>query len=98
MLSDIACSALRAGKVLELRYDGFGRSVEVHAVGFSKEGHKLMRVWQIRGGSDSGEPMGWKLMRLDEVQAAIATGENSLAPRAGYRRSDRAMTRIICQL
>ena len=98
MLSDIACSALRSGKVLELRYDGFSRSVEVHAVGFSKEGYKLMRVWQIRGGSDSGEPIGWKLMRLDEVRAANISDENSLAPRVGYRKNDRAMTRIICQL
>lgn len=98
MLSDIACSALRAGKVLELRYDGFSRSVEVHAVGFSKEGHKLMRVWQIRGGSESREPIGWKLMRLDDAQAAVASDENSLAPRGGYQRNDRAMARIICQL
>jgi hypothetical protein len=44
MWIDTACEALRAKKVLELRYDGFSRCVEVHAVGYSKPGHAIMRA------------------------------------------------------
>jgi hypothetical protein len=57
-----------------------------------------MRVWQVRGGSVSGEPAGWKLLRLDETIGVTITSEASAAPRQGYRSGDRDMARIVCQL
>lgn len=93
-----ACDALRQGKRLELRYDGFTRIVEVHAVGTSEEGHDLMRVWQVRGGSVSNERIGWKLFRLDETFSPHLTDEKSEAPRKGYKRGDKAMRFITCQI
>lgn len=93
-----ACNALRQGKCLELRYDGFTRIVEVHAVGTSEEGHDLMRVWQVRGGSVSKERTGWKLLRLDEAFGANVTNEKSEAPRNGYKRGDKAMRLIDCEV
>jgi hypothetical protein len=98
MWADTACQALRSKRILELRYDGWSRCVEVHAVGYTKDGNTVMRVWQTRGGSNSNEPVGWKLMRCDEAFTAHVSGEESLAPRQGYRRGDRAMRRIICEL
>lgn len=98
MWSATACEALRNGKRLELRYDGFTRVVEVHAVGTTKDGKQVMRVWQVSGGSNSGEREGWKLLRLDEAFAASVTGEKSEAPRRGYVRGDKAMTFISCQV
>lgn len=95
---DTACQALELGQVLELRYDGFYRYVEVHAVGVSTAGNAVMRCWQVRGGSASGEPVGWKLMRLDEVLNAAISDEPSQAPRPGYSRGDKGMSRITCQL
>jgi hypothetical protein len=98
MWTEVACEALTKGRVLELRYDGYSRLVEVHAVGFTKEGNAVMRVWQTGGGSVSNEPIGWKLLRLDEAGGAHITDIISAAPRTGYRRSDRVMVRIVCQL
>ena len=88
MWVQVACEALRSGHVLELRYDGYSRSVEVHAVGFTKEDNAVMRVWQVSGGSVSNEPVGWKLLRLDEATEAVVTKQKSLAPRPGYKPGD----------
>jgi YD repeat-containing protein len=40
MLVHTACEALRSGHVLELRYDGYSRFVEVHDVGFTEDDNK----------------------------------------------------------
>lgn len=98
MYSDTACDALKKGVCLELQYHGFSRIVEVHAVGVSTAGNPVMRVWQVRGGSVSDEPTGWKLLRLDEATGAALTNEKSAAPRPGYKPGDKGMTRIICEL
>lgn len=98
MWVQVACEALRSGHVLELQYDGFVRSVEVHAVGFTKEDNAVMRVWQVSGGSVSNEPVGWKLLRLDEATGAVVTQQRSLAPRPGYNPGDAVMHQMTCQL
>lgn len=98
MWAGIACEALRNGKLLELRYDGFTRVVEVHTVGETTAGNDAMSVWQVRGGSNSNERVGWKLMRLDEAFAASQIDEQSEAPRAGYVRDAKPFRRIICQI
>jgi hypothetical protein len=94
MWLNTARQALEESKCLELRYDGFVRVVEVHAVGYTKDDNAIMRVWQVRGGSVSGERMGWKLMRSDEAFSAVIIDEPSQAPRDGYKRGDKAMIRI----
>lgn len=98
MWTSTPCQALAAGKLLEVLYDGYMRAVEVHAVGETKEGNAIMRVWQVRGGSNSGERQGWKLLRLDEAHGGQMLEERSQAPRHGYRRNDAAMASIACQV
>jgi hypothetical protein len=98
MLTSTACGALEAGKCLEIGYDGYSRVVEVHAVGTTTKGHPAIRVWQVRGGSVSGEKAGWKLLKLDEAGAIRMLDEKSSAPRPGYKRGDKDMSHIICQV
>jgi hypothetical protein len=98
MFFEQAREALTLGKCLELRYSGFSRLVEVHAVGYSKAGNAVMCAWQLSGGSVSGESTGWKLMKLDEAIGAVVSNQLSQAPRPGYRRGDKRMTKIISEL
>ena len=98
MWRQTACDALAQGKCLQLSYDGYFRVVEVHLVGETTAGHDAMRVWQVRGGSQSNERVGWKLLRLDEARGATITDEQSHAPRRGYNRDDSHMARIYCRV
>src|SRR6478609_8576300 len=91
----VACEVLTKKKRLQISYDGFIRVVEVHACGFTKDGNAIMRVWQGRGGSVHNEPVGWKLLRLDEAIAFSILDEAAEVPRPGYKRGDRAMARIV---
>jgi hypothetical protein len=98
MLHTVACTVLRQRKRLELRYDGFTRVVEVHVVGVTNDGNEVMRVWQVRGGSNSRQQTGFKLLRLDEAFTAHMIDEQSHAPRPGYVRGDVAMKTIYCEV
>ena len=98
MLVNTACEALRSGHVLELRYNGYSRFVEVHDVGFTEDDNPITRAWQVSGGIGNNEPVGWKLLRLDEASEAVLTHQRSLAPREGYKPGDPVMKVITCQL
>jgi hypothetical protein len=94
----VACEAMKNRRCLELRYDGFTRVVEVHAVGETTAGHLAMSAWQVRGGSSSNEDRGWKTFLLDEISSAVEIDETSEAPRPDYVHGSRQFRRIICQL
>ncbi|GJD96919.1 hypothetical protein [Methylobacterium iners] len=98
MRVETACQALREKRRLEIRYDGYTRVVEVHACGTTSDGNAVMRVWQVRGGSESGERTGWKLLRLDETRSLELLEETSEAPRRGYAKNDKAIAHIRCQM
>lgn len=95
---NIACDALTSGKRLSITYGGVSRVVEVHAVGTTKEGKPIMRAWQVRGGSNSNNASPWRLFRLDRTWLFEIIDEKSEAPRAGYKRNDRDIAHIQCQV
>ncbi len=98
MVMALACEALRDQKRIALHYDGHDRVVEVHAVGVTRDNNGVLRVFQVRGGSNSNTPVGWKLFRADQVSGAHMVDERSEAPRPQYKRGDSAMQTINCQV
>lgn len=98
MSVDTALQAMQEHRCLKLGYDGFSRLVEVHAVGVSTAGNDCMRVYQVEGGSVSGERQGWKMMVFDKTFSASVSDVPSQAPREGYAPNDRGMTTIHGQL
>jgi hypothetical protein len=89
--------AIRDMNVLELRYHGYSRMVEPHAYGRDKDGDEILRCFQISGGSESGERVGWKLLKVHEVFSLHLTRETFIT-RSEYRRNDKAMVYIFSQL
>lgn len=72
--------------------------VEPHAYGTDKKGHDALRAYQVRGGSESGEFVGWKLFHTDEIRGIEVLAESFGGPRPGYKRGERAFVNIRCQL
>ena len=97
-MHQVIIDAIARRRCIVLRYDGFDRVVEPHAYGLTKEGNRVVRVWQVRGGSVSNEQSGWKLLRTDEVRTAHSSLERAEAPRPGYKRGDAVMVRIIAEV
>lgn len=97
-MNQIICDAINNKKCLAIQYGGFDRVIEPHAYGLTKEGHEVMRIWQIRGGSRSGKMPPWRLFRLDETHAIQILDEIAQTPRPSYRRGDKSMRVIYCQV
>lgn len=96
-MKTIVFDAIGAHFQLELRYHRYSRLVEPYALGLDKSGETILRCYQVSGGSESGERAGWKLLKLAEMyQVAIVKEEFSI--RREYRRGDRAMARILCEV
>jgi hypothetical protein len=93
----LARKAFERGKVLAVRYHGADRDVEVHAVGHVA-GHNTMLCWQVRGGSRKQQPVGWRNLRLADIETAAITDEPSRAPRPGYNGGGKAMTTVFFEL
>lgn len=92
-LESLALSALKEGKCLKFKYDGFVRTVEVHAVGLSAKGNLVMRAYQTSGKSQS-DTNGWKKFILSNCSSMRLTKTPSKAPRSGYKMGDSWMVKI----
>jgi predicted DNA-binding transcriptional regulator YafY len=90
--------AIRNRKLLRFSYEGYLRTVEPHAYGTDGQNHYLLRAYQIAGGSESGEYVGWKMFRGDGIVALKVTTDSFAGPRPDYKRGDRAIRNIIEEL
>ena len=80
--------AIRRGTKMRIRLRGSERLVEPHLLGRNRRGDTLVRAYEVGGG---GHASGWKLLRLEEIEHAVETGERFDRPRPGYKPRDPAM-------
>lgn len=90
--------AIRGKQVLELRYNGYSRLIEPHAYGADKNGVDKLRCYQVGGGSASGDPVDWKMLKVAEIGSIHLTGRHFSIARSGYKSNDPAIARIYAQL
>ena len=91
-------NAIRERKLLQFTYDGFSRTVEPHAYGIDRKNRYVVRAFQVAGGSESGEYVGWKLFCEDEMLGTAVLNQTFSGPRPGYKRGDKAMYQIVEEL
>lgn len=91
------CKAVEERRVLELRYHGFSRIVEPHVYGADKQGDEVVRCYQLAGESASGERAGWKLLKIKDADVVHLT-ETLFVPRPEYRRNDKVVRNVFCQV
>jgi hypothetical protein len=97
-MNQIICDAIREKKVISFQYNGFDRVVEPHAHGISTAGNPCLRCYQISGGSASRRVPDWKMMRTDAISGLTVSENTFSSPRPGYKKGDRGMSRIFCEL
>ena len=98
MRKDI-CTAIDSKKVLSLYYAGGTRFVEPFCYGIHRStGNEVLRGYQIGGYSESGESVGWKLFRVEDISRLIVTDKDCKGVREHYNPNDRVMKKIICRV
>lgn len=91
-------SAIRNRQLLSFSYDGHTRVVEPHTYGVDGKGHYAVRAYQVRGGSESGEFVGWKLFHVSEIHHLVLLAERFSGSRPKYSRGDRAFSAISAEI
>jgi hypothetical protein len=91
-------AAINNQNLLTFSYDGYRRTVEPHTYGVDRKGHIALRAYQVGGGSESGEYVGWKIFHVHEMLGVSVLQQTFVGPRPEYKRGDRAFTSIQAQL
>ena len=96
-MADI-CDAINGKNLISLQYDGYSRVVEPHTYGTKSDGRLALRAYQVRGGSESGEYVGWKIFFRDEMVGITVLSESFSGARPKYKRRDSFFSTIYCEL
>jgi predicted DNA-binding transcriptional regulator YafY len=92
------CDVIRDRKIIRFSYSGGFRKVEPFCHGINTAGNDVLRGWQIDGYSESGNPQGWKLFRVDTISRLTITDEVFEGRRPGYNPNDSAMATVYCHV
>lgn len=95
--NDVLREGIQRRRVIRLRYGGFLRLVEPHAIGLTTGGHRALLAWQIEGGSRSDPPNGWRTFLLAEISEAALTVAG-FTRRASYSRDESTLHAIELEI
>ena len=92
------CSAIECRSIIQFYYDGGIRYVEPYCHGVSRANNEVLRAYQIKGFSRSGQPSGWKLFEISKIINLQQTGDSFLSNRIGYNPNDQDFIMIHCHV
>ena len=88
------CKAIRERRLIEFNYKDKARVVEPHTLGYTTDGVLTLSAWQTRGGSG----VGFRDFHVSLIHSLTPREEVFSGPRLEYRRDDKTLSRIVCQL
>ena len=91
-------TAIQNRSILEFTYEGHHRVVEPHSYGLSASRKEVIRCYQIGGSSVANSVPSWKIMDVDQIVGLFVTSRHFVRPRAGYRKGDRRLSAIFCEI
>ena len=97
-MNALICAAIAKRTVVQFTYNGGARMVEPHSHGTSTQGHEVLRGYQISGASDSGEPVGWKLFKIENIVDFQETSQRFSGARQGYTAGGAGVVSVHCEL
>ena len=97
-MNPIICEAIKNRNILEFNYHGYSRVVEPYAYGLNKKLNEVLRCYQIGGLSHSRIIPCWQLLKADEIEFLTVTDRLFSGNNPEYRRGDRGMSTIFCEL
>ena len=91
-------TAIKNKKLLAFNYGGYSRVVQPHILGIDTRGNLSLSGYQVGGGSNSGESIGWKMFHLDGIRKLQLLDEHFHNPNPLYNRQDPLFIQIHAQL
>jgi hypothetical protein len=91
-------SCIRQSHLISFIYDSHPRIVEPHAYGISKEGHELLRCYQVAGSGVTCQGVGWHHMTVSKMIGITDTGNSFSGTKPKYNRDDPSMSTIFARL
>jgi hypothetical protein len=79
-------------------YDGYSRVVEPHCYGIITADHHAIVGYQIRGLGVHNSNEHWHLFVLTKISNLQLLDETFPKPRDGYKKGDKRMNTIFCEL
>lgn len=97
-MNQTICDAIHNRCVLKFTYHGHPRVVEPHAYGLSRARNEVICCYQTGGTSRSHKVPDLRLMEVDGIKSLTVTEEHFVGVRIGYRKGDKHMSTIFCEL
>ena len=97
-MNSLICNAISRRAVIIFHYHGGSRTVEPHCHGISTAGNEVLRGYQTGGYSESGNPVGWKLFEVSDMQNIQITGGTFGQNRPHYNPNDKGMQVVHCHV
>lgn len=91
-------SAIANRHLLAFSYGDYPRIVEPHTFGIIRGGRHALCGFQVGGGSQSGQGIGWKTFYVADMSGPTELKRSFARPRPEYRKGDRGFATILTEL